>query len=819
MSSLTPISTGVPPGRIVAHAHQLRLGGQRFHIKGVSYGPFKPNSRGEPYPEDPILARDFAHIRSLGLNTVRVYDLPSDAVLGEARRQDLRLIAGVPWTHHTDFLAEPESWDEVRRRVREAAEKFGKGDRVSVLLVGNEIEKTLVRWMKPPRVKRAVEELVRIAKAAAPHCLIGYATYPSTEYILPDNADIVAMNVYLEDETTFEKYLLRLQNLSTGKPLILSEFGLDVATHGPAAQAQTWDWLTRTCQRHAIAGTVWFSYTDEWHRGGEEVRGWQFGLVDAQRQPRPVCEAIRRSPPPAAAAAEPVTFSVVVCTYNGSATLRSCLDSLTTLSHPPLEVLIIDDGSTDAVPAIAQTYPQFRYHRQDHAGLSVARNTGAQLAQGQIILYTDDDCVADEDWLAQLSKAFDDPKWVAAGGPNLPPPPRNHTERCVAAAPGGPCHVLLNDQEAEHLPGCNLAIRKHALLAIGGFDPAFRAAGDDVDICWRLRAAGGKLRFTASALVWHHRRFTFSAYLRQQRGYGHAEALLMQKHPERFGTIGGARWRGLIYGDGRGALPPEEGSVYHGPYGTGAFQVIYASASRLAWWDLLAGVVWIALSLLFLALGSSILASILALIALTAAATRAAQHWGSSGLTSWHHALLLWLMCLLQPIVREWARLVGMWKTGARPSFATTLPDIIPPLRPRKTSWRLAELKYWSATGKGREEWLTALRTILAENRHPAREDDGWRWFDIERPPLAWLTVTEYHGGPRQLTRVAILLRLDWKWLGLLAAALAILLAIAWWAALILTGLAAALLLHQRQRGLQLAKAAAERAGLQGMAG
>jgi hypothetical protein len=318
-------------------------------------------------------------------------------------------------------------------------------------------------------------------------------------------------------------------------------------------------------------------------------------------------------------------------------------------------------------------------------------------------------------------------------------------------------------------------------------------------------------------VVWHHRRFTLAAYLKQQSGYGQAEAQLMKKHPLRFGVVGGARWRGLIYGDGSGALPPQEGAVFHGPFGTGAFQVIYATGAQFGWWQWMSGVLWVCITLMLLALGWGWMALGLTTCASLAAASTARRHWKCARLSKPQHAVLLWLMCLLQPIAREWARVRGMWKTGARPSFKTTLPDIIPPLRPRKTSWRLAERSYWSATGRGREEWLAALRQLLAERKMQAREDDGWRWFDMERSPIAWLTVTEYHGGPRRLTRVRLLLRLDWRWkvgcavllagvasfsvLGTLALTIAMALAVVW----------------QRQLGLSLLETAASRAGLQEM--
>ena len=70
---------------------------------------------------------------------------------------------------------------------------------------------------------------------------------------------------------------------------------------------------------------------------------------------------------------------------------------------------------------------------------------------------------------------------------------------CVAHAPGGPTHVLLSDREAEHIPGCNMAFRRACLQAVGGFDPQFRTAGDDVDICWQLQQRGWTLGFSPDA--------------------------------------------------------------------------------------------------------------------------------------------------------------------------------------------------------------------------------------------------------------------------------------------------------------------------------
>ena len=111
---------------------------------------------------------------------------------------------------------------------------------------------------------------------------------------------------------------------------------------------------------------------------------------------------------------------------------------------------------------------------------------------------------------------FATPEIVAAGGPAVMPADDPWFAQCVARAPGGPTHVLLDDRIAEHVPGCNCAFRRDRLLAIGGFNPVFLRAGDDVDVCWRMQARGWKVGFAPAALVWHRHRATTRAYWRQQ---------------------------------------------------------------------------------------------------------------------------------------------------------------------------------------------------------------------------------------------------------------------------------------------------------------
>src|SRR4029079_12458189 len=164
----------------------------------------------------------------------------------------------------------------------------------------------------------------------------------------------------------------------------------------------------------------------------------------------------------------------------------ACVAALRTLNYPNYEVVVVNDGSTDTTLEITRTHqtayesdaaaPRFVLVDQPNKGLSVARNVGAAAASVDIIAYTDSDCVPDPDWLAFLVYKFVRSGFVAVGGPNLPPPEASLVPAPLAVSPGGPTHVLLNDEVAEHIPGCNMAFTKQALDEVHGFEAIFAAA-------------------------------------------------------------------------------------------------------------------------------------------------------------------------------------------------------------------------------------------------------------------------------------------------------------------------------------------------------
>src|SRR5258708_21091605 len=97
---------------------------------------------------------------------------------------------------------------------------------------------------------------------------------------------------------------------------------------------------------------------------------------------------------------------------------------------------------------------------------------------------------------------------VGCGGPNFPSPEDGLIPSAVAVSPGGPTHVLMSDDLAEHIAGCNMAFRRDVLLALGGFDPLYRAAGDGFGFCLPLRGSGPPPPLTPAPVLWDFRAHT-----------------------------------------------------------------------------------------------------------------------------------------------------------------------------------------------------------------------------------------------------------------------------------------------------------------------
>ncbi|MES1256236.1 MAG: glycosyltransferase [Acidobacteriota bacterium] len=779
--------------RLVADGKFLRAGDERFFVKGVTYGTFAPDADGYQFPDLQQVAEDFRLMAALGINTVRTYTPPRRDLLDEAARAGLRVMVGLPWPQHVAFLDDRQLAHRIRRELVEQVQALAGHPAILAFALGNEIPAGVVRWHGRVRVERFLRDLDQTAKASAPDHLFTYVNFPPTEFLDLSFFDICAFNVYLHREADLRAYLTRLQHIAGHKPLLLAEAGADSIREGETGQAAITAMHIRAAFEEGACGAIAFAWTDEWWRGGHPVEDWAFGLVDRQRQPKAAAAAVAEAFASAPFAPEAMRtwprVSVVVCAYNAASTLEDCLASLDALSYPDYEVILVNDGSKDATNAIGRRHPRVHVIDTPNQGLSAARNVGLAAATGEIVAYTDADVRADRDWLTFLVQPFLTSDVVGSGGPNVVPADDPPMAQCIARAPGEPTHVLLDDRIAEHVPGCNMAFRRDALLAIGGFNPIYMRAGDDVDVCWRMQARGWKIGFAAAALVWHHHRSTVKAYWRQQVGYGEGETWLMAHHPEKF-LDGHMLWRGRIYSPLPFVRSLWGTKINAGVWGTAAFPSVYrtdvhpfAFLPHSIRWQVLSFVMAIA-GLAVVATGhhhwaaTLLVGTGLAGVGFTVAKNVAyavrSQVNSLPGSRLWYRAIVAYLH-FIQPLARVRGRIRGVLSPpdvalphtapqtsrGPRPSAAEAWRAVL------LLSGTVSEDRFWSETWTTADRFLSQFTDCLRRSRavRTVEIDEGWsddRDVSIPVGRWAWLDVrslAEEHGSGKTLVRVSTHLR------------------------------------------------------------
>lgn len=770
----------------------LRKGKNKFQIKGVTYGTFKPDEDGHLYPPRGQVERDFTFIKSAGFNTVRLYTAPPLWLMEVASKCSLYLIVGLTWEQHVvSFLNKSESM-RIIESVRKQVIQCDNHSAILAFTLGNEIPSSIVRWHGAEKIEKFLRQLFTEVKSISPNTLVTYVNYPPTEYLDLCFLDFISFNVYLESPESLEKYLARLHNIAEDKPLVMAEIGLDSLRNGNDLQSETLAWQLETCRNAGLAGAIVFAWTDEWHRGGMDIEDWHFGLVDKYRNVKPALSAVSRE------FRKSITSSlehwpritIAICTYNGARTIKQTLDVLNQYQYPDFEVLVVNDGSTDDTATLVSQYPCSMVSTENH-GLSSARNTAWQHARGDIVAYLDDDAFPDEEWLYRLAMEFADDEVGAVGGPNLLPDNSNDTAFCVSHSPGGPNHVLETDVVAEHVPGCNMAIRKSILHQLGGFDAQFRAAGDDVDMCWRIRDAGWTIRFCPTAVVFHHRRNTVAGYWKQQRGYGLAEAMLANKYPGRINSVGHLSWSGVIYGKGlKQTLRTSGKQIDYGVWGTGFYQSIYTQPAKSPFSILLVPEIFLVMiALIFTGILGVFwpplyAAGVLGLILLSliiihsvADTQRTLDYYdfARSGYSKWKCRLLVFYLHLLQPV----ARLQGRFRGDLTPFWQhkflqmtekSALPDKFNTLAftknvgKRLCKWTVPKsdyLSFWSESYVLPEQLLEQISKHLSDcgfHVKSGTRTDRWDLQVIEGcyRKVRLLISTEEHGGEQQMFRIRL---------------------------------------------------------------
>ncbi len=226
--------------------------------------------------------------------------------------------------------------------------------------------------------------------------------------------------------------------------------------------------------------------------------------------------------------------SIIIPTFNGASRIGSCLDALLPqASAHNAEIIVVDDGSEDNTADAVRQYPAVRLISQANGGPAAARNHGAQEAWGEIIVFTDDDCVPIPSWLDAMLKPFADLEVVGTKGiygTRQPSP----VARFVQLEYEDKYRTMAKFPYIDFIDTYSAAFRRDKFLEIGGYDTSFPVAcAEDVELSYRMSARGWKMKFAPEAVVYHTHPDTLSGYLRKKYKFAFWRMLALRKNPEK----------------------------------------------------------------------------------------------------------------------------------------------------------------------------------------------------------------------------------------------------------------------------------------------
>jgi lipopolysaccharide/colanic/teichoic acid biosynthesis glycosyltransferase len=248
-------------------------------------------------------------------------------------------------------------------------------------------------------------------------------------------------------------------------------------------------------------------------------------------------------------------ISVIVPARDALDCLGECLDGLLHQRGLVLgidyEVLVVDDGSTDGTAALARARGA-RCISQANAGPAAARNHGARLAQGELLAFTDADCVPDETWLAALVRPFADPEVVGVKGVYATRE-RNRVARFVQCEYASKYQRMAGLARIDFIDTYSAAYRREVFLQNGGFDEVFPVPSvEDQEFSFRLARKGYQLVFQPGAVVWHHHDLSVAEYAQRKFGIGFWKAVMLNWLPEKVfsdsHTPPSQRWQIVLLG-------------------------------------------------------------------------------------------------------------------------------------------------------------------------------------------------------------------------------------------------------------------------------
>jgi glycosyltransferase involved in cell wall biosynthesis len=226
------------------------------------------------------------------------------------------------------------------------------------------------------------------------------------------------------------------------------------------------------------------------------------------------------------------SVSIIVPAFNAAGRIGCCLESLIVQAAVgEAEILVVNDGSSDDTAGVVQRYPEVRLINQANAGPAVARNRGAFEARGQILVFTDDDCVPAAGWLDAMLAPFDDPEVVATKGVYRTLQ-KEWVARFVQTEYEDRYRLMQKLDSIDFVDTYSAAFRRDRFLEMNGFDPEFPlACAEDAELSYRMSARGWKMKFMPQAAVYHSHPRTPVEYLRKKYKFAFWRVQALRRNP------------------------------------------------------------------------------------------------------------------------------------------------------------------------------------------------------------------------------------------------------------------------------------------------
>lgn len=231
-------------------------------------------------------------------------------------------------------------------------------------------------------------------------------------------------------------------------------------------------------------------------------------------------------------------ISVVMPVYNEAANIISTLEALYSNTVLPDEVIVADGGSTDnTVQLIKERFPQATVINNPEKNAAAGRNEGIKKAQGDVIAFTDGDCIVDKHWIENISKAFSEHEIDGLGGKVLIAPPINHIEEYWGNLAwklimnfGDEPYIVDRCTLNDAFVTANCAYKRSLLVKVKGFNNWFANNAEDVDLCWRAIKSGARLMYIPDVQIYAHNVTTINGVAKKSFRNGYSSSKLQKKY-------------------------------------------------------------------------------------------------------------------------------------------------------------------------------------------------------------------------------------------------------------------------------------------------